>query len=157
MFEKLFDESNAQLSDFLTVEQTIEKGSYGNVFRAVQKNTHPPQYFALKQIPLESDLDDIYDIIQEISIMKQLNDSQFVVKYYASYFKERDLWIVMEYCVAGSASDIMKLTETTFHEDQIATILNDTLKGLEYLHIKKKIHRDIKVLFLTGFDFFQFK
>ena len=89
--------------------------------------------------------------------MKQLNDSQFVVKYYASYFKERDLWIVMEYCVAGSASDIMKLTETTFHEDQIATILNDTLKGLEYLHIKKKIHRDIKVLFLTGFDFFQFK
>ena len=29
-------------------------------------------------------------------------------------------------------------------EDQIATVLCDTLKGLEYLHLRKKIHRDIK-------------
>lgn len=141
----LFDESKQSLSDLLTIEETIGKGSYGNVFRAVQKNSHPAQQFALKQIPLESDLDEIYEIIKEISIMKQLNDSPFVVKYYASYFKARDLWIVMEYCEAGSVSDIMKLTESTFHEDQIATILRDTLRGLEYLHLKKKIHRDIKV------------
>lgn len=141
----LIDESKQSLSDLLTIEETIGKGSYGNVFRAVQKNSHPAQHFALKQIPLESDLDEIYEIIKEISIMKQLNDSPFVVKYFASYFKARDLWIVMEYCVAGSVSDIMKLTESTFHENQIATILRDTLRGLEYLHLKKKIHRDIKV------------
>ena len=64
----------------------------------------------------------------------------------------------MEYCGAGSVLDIMKLRGMamsqrgiaekgevkTLTEDEIATILCDTLKGLEYLHVRKKIHRDIK-------------
>lgn len=54
------------------------------------------------------------------------------------------LQIVMEYCGAGSVSDIMRLRKKTLAEDEIATILCDTLKGLEYLHLRRKIHRDIK-------------
>lgn len=50
----------------------------------------------------------------------------------------------MEYCGAGSVSDIMRLRKKTLSEDEIATILSDTLKGLEYLHLRRKIHRDIK-------------
>ena len=60
----------------------------------------------------------------------------------------------MEYCGAGSVLDIMKLRGLhwnfpkgevkTLSEDEIATVLSDTLKGLEYLHLRKKIHRDIK-------------
>lgn len=52
--------------------------------------------------------------------------------------------IVMEYCGAGSVSDIMRLRKKTLTEEEIATILCDTLKGLEYLHLRRKIHRDIK-------------
>lgn len=52
--------------------------------------------------------------------------------------------IVMEYCGAGSVSDIMRLRKKTLSEEEISTILNDTLKGLEYLHLRRKIHRDIK-------------
>lgn len=50
----------------------------------------------------------------------------------------------MEYCGAGSVSDIMRLRKKTLSEHEIATILSDTLKGLEYLHLRRKIHRDIK-------------
>ena len=49
------------------------------------------------QVPVDTDLQ---DIIKEISIMQQC-DSPYVVKYYGSYFKNTDLWIVMEYCGAG--------------------------------------------------------
>jgi len=50
----------------------------------------------------------------------------------------------MEYCAAGSMSEIMRMCKKTFTEEQIAYIMKDTLKGLSYLHSKKKIHRDIK-------------
>lgn len=76
-------------------------------------------------------------------------DSSYVVKYYGSYFKGSDLWIVMEYCGGGSVSDIMKLRKKVLNEEEIATILRDTLSGLEYLHSKKKIHRDCKSKFLA--------
>lgn len=50
----------------------------------------------------------------------------------------------MEYCGAGSVSDIMRLRKKTLSEEEISTIMSDTLKGLEYLHLRRKIHRDIK-------------
>jgi serine/threonine kinase 3 len=50
----------------------------------------------------------------------------------------------MEFCAAGSVSDMMKLLKTTMSENQIAFIASNMLKGLEYLHSTRKIHRDIK-------------
>ena len=50
----------------------------------------------------------------------------------------------MEYCGAGSVSDMIRLRKTNLTEDCIATILSDSLKGLEYLHARRRIHRDIK-------------
>ncbi|XP_043944925.1 serine/threonine-protein kinase 4 [Protopterus annectens] len=112
--------------------------SYGSVFKAIYKETG--QVVAIKQVPVESDLQ---EIIKEISIMQQC-DCPHVVKYYGSYFKNTDLWIVMEYCGAGSVSDLIRLRNKTLTEDEIGTILHSTLKGLEYLHFMRKIHRDIK-------------
>lgn len=85
-------------------------------------------------------------------------DSSFIVKYYGSYFKNSDLWIIMELCDAGSVSDLMRLRRKTLNEAEgrkigdlcysrlfsASTVLRDTLMGLSYLHGLRKIHRDIK-------------
>ncbi|KAG9353421.1 hypothetical protein JZ751_018017 [Albula glossodonta] len=118
--------------------EKLGEGSYGSVFKANYKETG--EIVAIKQVPVESDLQ---EIIKEISIMQQCN-SPHVVRYYGSYFKDSDLWIVMEYCGAGSILDIIRLRNKTLSEDEIATVVQSTLKGLEYLHFMRKIHRDIK-------------
>lgn len=50
----------------------------------------------------------------------------------------------MEYCGAGSVSDIMRLRRQTLGEAEIGAVLRDTLRGLQYLHERRKIHRDVK-------------
>jgi serine/threonine protein kinase len=47
----------------------------------------------------------------------------------------------MEYCAAGSVIDLIRITKKTLNEVEIASIAYNTLKGLEYLHENKKIHR----------------
>jgi serine/threonine protein kinase len=47
----------------------------------------------------------------------------------------------MEYCGAGSVSDIMTICEVTLTEAEIADVMAATLIGLKYLHSMKLIHR----------------
>ncbi|VDD90507.1 unnamed protein product [Enterobius vermicularis] len=116
----------------------LGEGSYGSVHKAIHKESG--HILAVKKVPVDTDLQ---EIIKEISIMQQC-DSKYVVKYYGSYFKNSDLWIVMEYCGAGSVSDIMRMRKKTLSEKEISAVTRDVLKGLKYLHDLKKIHRDIK-------------
>ena len=50
----------------------------------------------------------------------------------------------MEFCGAGSLCDLMAICERTLNEEQIAIVLKQSLYGLEYLHAKRKIHRDVR-------------
>jgi serine/threonine protein kinase len=50
----------------------------------------------------------------------------------------------MEFCGAGSLSDLMAICDVTLSEDQIAGVMQQCIEGLAYLHKTKKIHRDIK-------------
>ena len=52
--------------------------------------------------------------------------------------------LAQEFCGAGSVSDLMTICEITLPEDMIAIICQMTLRGLDYLHKSRKIHRDVK-------------
>ena len=99
------------------------------------------QAVAIKVIDIESAEDEVEDIIQEIAILSELQ-SPYVTKYYGSYAKGAELWIVMEFCSGGSCADLMK--PGLIAEDYIAIIVRELLLGLDYLHADKKLHRDVK-------------
>lgn len=96
---------------------------------------------AIKIIDVENAEDEVDDIIQEISILSELH-SPYVTKYYGSYLKGSDLWIIMEFCSGGSCGDLMK--PGLIPEEYITIIIRELLMGLEYLHGDNKLHRDIK-------------
>ncbi|KAK9312322.1 kinase-like domain-containing protein [Lipomyces starkeyi] len=125
--------------DYYIKQQRIGGGSFGNVYKAIDRRTG--KLVAIKVIDLETADDDVEDIVQEIKILSQMK-STYVTRYFGSYLSGANLWIVMEYCGGGSCADLIKAG--VIPEEYIAIIMREILKGLEYLHSERKIHRDIK-------------
>lgn len=118
---------------------TVAGGSFGVVYRALDKNTG--EFVAIKHIDLEGSDDDIREIQQEISLLSTCS-SEYVTRYKNSFVRGVKLWIVMEYLGGGSCLDLLK--PGPIAEGYIAIIMRELLQGLDYLHSTGKIHRDIK-------------
>ena len=129
------DITSGDPAEIFKVLEKLGEGSYGEVYSALDQRTG--KMVAIKAIPIESDLTDIQ---KEIAILRKCR-SPYVVSYFGSYEKDGDLWIVMEFCSAGSVSDLMSICDITLEEYEIAEVLASVLKGLQYLHDAKLIHR----------------
>ncbi|KAJ5479120.1 hypothetical protein N7530_004629 [Penicillium desertorum] len=116
----------------------IGQGASGGVYTAYE---HPHNNcVAIKQMNL--DLQPKKDlIINEILVMKDSKHKN-IVNFLESFLHGLDLWVVMEYMEGGSLTDVV--TFNIMSEGQIAAVCRETLSGLQHLHSKGVIHRDIK-------------
>jgi serine/threonine protein kinase len=120
--------------------ERLGEGSYGAVYLAT--DLRDDKQVAVKVLNVESE-DELRSLRDECLFMEHC-DSPYVVSLRGQWYYEKQLYIAMEYCEAGSLSDVMEICEITFDESQIAVIMRETLLGLDYLHKNQKLHRDVK-------------
>lgn len=110
----------------------------GGVYTGYSEGNHLP--VAIKQMNLEQQPKKEL-IINEILVMKESRHKN-IVNFIDSYLWGGDLWVIMEYMEGGSLTDVV--TNNMMMEGQIAAVCTEVLEGLEHLHAKGVIHRDIK-------------
>lgn len=124
--------------DEYTDMKYIDQGCFGKVYKARQRKNK--QLCAIKAIELNSNVK-LEEVLAEISMMRDLSH-QNITKFLGTYKYKNEIWIVMEFMDGGKLTDL--IYETTFSEEEIASICYECLLALDYLHQNGRIHRDIK-------------
>ncbi|EFY95745.2 serine/threonine protein kinase domain protein [Metarhizium robertsii] len=83
-------------------------------------------------------------LVDEIMIMKE-NRHENIINFLEAFLvnENRQLWVVIDYMDGGALNDIID-NNSTISERHMATICRETCKGLQHLHARCVIHRDIK-------------
>ncbi|XP_067898897.1 traf2 and NCK-interacting protein kinase-like isoform X3 [Heterodontus francisci] len=127
--------------------ELVGNGTYGQVYKG--RHVKTGQLAAIKVMDVTGDEEE--EIKQEINMLKKYSHHRNIATYYGAFIKKNppgvddQLWLVMEFCGAGSVTDLIKNTKgNTLKEEWIAYICREILRGLTHLHQHKVIHRDIK-------------
>nr|XP_027215073.1 mitogen-activated protein kinase kinase kinase kinase 4-like [Penaeus vannamei] len=127
--------------------EVVGNGTYGQVYKG--RHTKTGQLAAIKVMDVTEDEEE--EIKLEINVLKKFSHHRNIATYYGAFIKKSppgkddQLWLVMEYCGAGSVTDLVKSTKgQSLKEEWIAYISREILRGLAHLHSNKVIHRDIK-------------
>ncbi|XP_074503819.1 mitogen-activated protein kinase kinase kinase kinase 4 isoform X1 [Sebastes fasciatus] len=127
--------------------EVVGNGTYGQVYKG--RHVKTGQLAAIKVMEVTEEEEE--EIKLEINMLKSYSHHRNIATYYGAFIKkgpagqDHQLWLVMEYCGAGSVTDLVKKTKgNCLKEDWIAYICREVLRGLSHLHAHHVIHRDIK-------------
>ncbi|XP_054597713.2 TRAF2 and NCK interacting kinase a isoform X3 [Nothobranchius furzeri] len=127
--------------------EVVGNGTYGQVYKGRQIRTG--QLAAIKIMDVTENEED--ELKSEISMLQKYSHHKNIASYFGVFIKKTSpgmddqLWLVMEFCGAGSVTDLIKNTKGNgLKEDWAAYICREIAKGLAHLHQHKVIHRDIK-------------
>uniref|UniRef100_A0A4W5MFX0 non-specific serine/threonine protein kinase n=1 Tax=Hucho hucho TaxID=62062 RepID=A0A4W5MFX0_9TELE len=127
--------------------ELVGNGTYGQVYKG--RHVKTGQLAAIKVMDVTGDEEE--EIKAEINMLKKYSHHRNIATYYGAFVKKNppgiddQLWLVMEFCGAGSVTDLIKNTKgNSLKEEWTAYICREILRGLTHLHHHKVIHRDIK-------------
>ncbi|XP_076617665.1 TRAF2 and NCK interacting kinase b isoform X3 [Chaetodon auriga] len=127
--------------------ELVGNGTYGQVYKG--RHVKTGQLAAIKVMDVTGDEEE--EIKAEINMLKKYSHHRNIATYYGAFIKKNppgiddQLWLVMEFCGAGSITDLIKNTKgNSLKEEWIAYVCREILRGLTHLHQHKVIHRDIK-------------
>lgn len=156
------DMSRPSATNFMRGE-LIGKGSYGAVYRGMQRNNN--RIIAMKEIRLPGVVEaqlkapsdkpgaasakeetalvrEVEAVKRELTVLKQLSHPN-IVRYLNDEIADGTLRIYMEYVSGGSVTSALK-SYGSFEEPQAAALCFQLLQGLAYMHRRGIIHRDLK-------------
>ncbi|KAM4540460.1 TRAF2 and NCK interacting kinase a isoform 10-T10 [Fundulus diaphanus] len=134
-------------SGIFDLVELVGNGTYGQVYKG--RHIRTGQLAAIKVMDVATDEEE--EIKSEINMLKKYSNHRNIATYFGVFIKKQppgiddQLWLVMEFCGAGSVTDLIKNTKgNSLKEDWNAYICREILRGLYHLHQHKVIHRDIK-------------
>lgn len=147
--ERLDAEEDSRLRSWKQGE-SLGRGAYGEVFKAMVAG----RFMAVKKIPLPVDLSfnqkaaekEVNSLLLEINTLKRLRHPR-IVRYHGSIRQDSEedpaLLIFLEFMPSGSIKAVL----TKFGPYGLGLVRKYTrqiLEGLDFLHSKKIVHRDVK-------------
>lgn len=121
--------------------EVIGEGTFGKVYKGMNEATG--ELLAVKQICLADGTQaEVENLRKEIQVMEHLNHPN-IVRYIGTSVTERYLQIILEYVPGGSVAGMLQQFGPC-SDSLIKRLLFQMLTGVEYLHSKGIVHRDIK-------------
>ncbi|XP_004399509.1 PREDICTED: serine/threonine-protein kinase Nek3 [Odobenus rosmarus divergens] len=135
--------------DGYVVLRVIGEGSFGRALLIQQESSD--QLFAMKEIRLPKTLSGTQNSRKEAVLLAKMKHPN-IVAFRESFEAEGHLYIVMEYCDGGDLMQKIKNQKgKLFPEDMILNWFTQMCLGVNHIHKKRVLHRDIKSknIFLT--------
>lgn len=127
----------------ITIIRKINNGNFGEVYLG-ENNFLNKRKEAIKIIKgSHKDLDNLKNNLFESSVLEYLRGSQYVVNIYSAEIATDGFVINMEYMKNGSVQALLD-KNNFLNTKQVIKIAICVLQAMEYAHIKKILHLDIK-------------
>ncbi|XP_076044124.1 serine/threonine kinase raf oncogene isoform X2 [Oratosquilla oratoria] len=124
--------------DEILIGTRIGSGSFGTVHRGIW---HGP--VAVKTLNVRDPTPAQYSAFKnEVSVLKKTRHVNILL--FMGCVKTRRLAIVTQWCEGSSLYKVLHVQETKFDLVTIIDIARQTSQGMDYLHAKNIIHRDLK-------------
>ncbi|XP_073065820.1 mitogen-activated protein kinase kinase kinase 1-like [Primulina eburnea] len=120
----------------------LGSGSFGTVYEGF---TDDGVFFAVKEVSLldngSQGQQSLYQLEQEISLLSQFQHEN-IVRYLGTDKDDAKLYIFLELVTKGSLAKLYQ--KYRLRDSQVSAYTRQILSGLNYLHCRNVVHRDIK-------------